>query len=646
MYKCYFGNIFRFLVNVCLCSISLNGYTQDKQILLSDDILLPLPTHHSPSRTSTPHLHQDESVRTSAVSLVLPFFDDFSYEGVLPDPAIWDVGDTADVPLISRRMAINPPSYGTATFDGANASGLVYATNLLSGPADRLVSQPIDLSAFRPFDNVILSFFLQAQGKGNAPEASDRFTVSFKNQEGEFQEVFTLSGDSNTQFIQHVIPLSDQAFFHSDFQMAFQNIGSLNGYLDQWHLDYVLLDVDRGDVSENTNYEDISPIHLIRSPLDPFTGIPLNVFQDKNDWFQPVNLLISNLSNSSQNGNVEASISDPVNNRNFTNGGVINSSFTIPADQVSIVATANTFTNQSFDTFGAYKVSLQSSGIGDAVANNNQVIEQFPIDSLLAYDDGEADAAYGINNARGFGVQVTLDEPRLLTAVWMSFVPGTFFNPNTNQSIDLADRAFRLAVWNAPDPDSIFYRQLDGTKVVYGSEIDHFERFVLTEPQLMEGTFWVGLQQLDGVPIGLGFDLTYENDALCFWDSIGTWTSTRLGGTFMIRPEFAQREIITSNLPDIDKETPYLTLYPSPIDNDHWYIQIENGLTGELLSISSQLFNMEGKLVSQILPSTREGNQIHYRLSSPLPSGIYVQYIEMEYVNRNPMMSYLKVYIP
>ncbi|MEM9931629.1 MAG: hypothetical protein AAF840_17615, partial [Bacteroidota bacterium] len=43
----------------------------------------------------------------------LPFFDDFAYEGIRPNPGLWQDDDV----LINRNFAIDPPSIGVATFD-------------------------------------------------------------------------------------------------------------------------------------------------------------------------------------------------------------------------------------------------------------------------------------------------------------------------------------------------------------------------------------------------------------------------------------------------------------------------------------------------------------------------------------------------
>lgn len=632
-----------FTTLLCICNgLLVSILAQEGQLLLSDDDILQAnyPYEYVKEKPQRAFPINSRSKKAS-----LPFFDDFSNEGLFPLASLWDLGDTSNVPLITHGLAINPPSRGVLSFDGASANGLVYSRSLDVGLADRLVSLPIDLSGFTSGDNVVLTFFLQAQGRGNAPEAEDLFTVWFKNSNGEFEEVFSTEGRNVEPFEQIVIRVDNVEFLHSDFQMAFENIGSLNGYLDQWHLDYLFLDANRVGVNENTTYLDVSPVNIEGSPLNPFTAIPLNIFQNFRRLFQPFSILVSNLDGNSINGNLELILTDPIGGRNFDQGGLINAPFTVGPTSVEIISIDQAFDDQIFDQVGAYEISLSTSLNNDTREENDNFTIRFPIDSVLAFDDGEADAAYGTNNARGFGIRVNSDEPVLLTAVWMSFVPSIFFNPNTNQSTDLEGIPFRLAVWNESDPDSIIYRQLDGTRVVYGETIDHFERFELTEPQLLSGTFWVGMQQLDGIPISLGFDLTYDNDELCFWDSLGTWTSTRLGGTFMIRPEFAQGDISTSLNSSFSSKSESMKIFPMPIDDGHWIVAVS--VPGSIQSVRTQLYNLEGKQVLKEMIPEIKGNHLHYFLpeSIELPKGIYIQQQQLEMRDGTYIVYKNKLYI-
>src|SRR5690606_38799936 len=116
--------------------------------------------------------------------LTLPFFDDFSKptSGLYPDTMRWK--DRYSV-WVNDGMAIRPPTINVATFDGLDSAGRPYSANdiLLTGYADELTSQPIDLSvaalsvAERP--SVYLSFFYQWQGNIEAPDEKDFLELDF-----------------------------------------------------------------------------------------------------------------------------------------------------------------------------------------------------------------------------------------------------------------------------------------------------------------------------------------------------------------------------------------------------------------------------------------------------------------------------------
>src|SRR5690606_37405864 len=96
----------------------------------------------------------------------LPFFDDFSQQYYYPDADKWE----DNYVYINSNYAVNPISYGVATFDGLDSTGYPYNFNnpTSHGVADYLTSKPIDLSSVT--DSVYLSFFFQPQGNGNRPE--------------------------------------------------------------------------------------------------------------------------------------------------------------------------------------------------------------------------------------------------------------------------------------------------------------------------------------------------------------------------------------------------------------------------------------------------------------------------------------------
>ena len=75
-------------------------------------------------------------------TLELPFWDDFSTSLLIPDSSRWIVGENVNV---NKGRGLNAPSMNVATFDGTDRSGIPYADTDANGPADSLISQPINL---------------------------------------------------------------------------------------------------------------------------------------------------------------------------------------------------------------------------------------------------------------------------------------------------------------------------------------------------------------------------------------------------------------------------------------------------------------------------------------------------------------------
>ncbi|MEJ0032627.1 MAG: hypothetical protein WDO15_20740 [Bacteroidota bacterium] len=89
--------------------------------------------------------------RTQA--LVLPFWEDFSdTETSYANEDLWQYGRSI---LVNTGLPINPPSLRVATFDGIDSLGKPYSSTdiLAKGYADKLVSNPIDLTAI-PDENM------------------------------------------------------------------------------------------------------------------------------------------------------------------------------------------------------------------------------------------------------------------------------------------------------------------------------------------------------------------------------------------------------------------------------------------------------------------------------------------------------------
>lgn len=126
--------------------------------------------------------HSEKNVKKSSANTVsLPFFDDFTESDVAPDAAKWQNRNV----LINSGFPTFPVNFNAATFDVLDETGKVYSRASTSPfVADSLLSNEINLvdengDRLSPADSLYFSFYYQPQGKGDAPETTDSLVLMF-----------------------------------------------------------------------------------------------------------------------------------------------------------------------------------------------------------------------------------------------------------------------------------------------------------------------------------------------------------------------------------------------------------------------------------------------------------------------------------
>ncbi|MEL6251255.1 MAG: hypothetical protein AAFR87_04510 [Bacteroidota bacterium] len=554
---------------------------------------------------------------TLIFSTAQPFFDDFSSENTRPDASLWYDPKMEDrgIPDRTRNAAINPPSRGSLQFDGRNSDGSPYEIRSLAfGKADLLLSHYIDLRGFTASSNIHLSFYLQAGGRGESPEATDSFRVAFLTPSDTFLVYSRAGGNEDFQYVS--IPVNRVQWFVEEFQIAFENKGSLNGAIDVWHLDYVYMAPNRNGSTLGLN--DQSAVGLISSPFAPFSAMPLKHFQLSGGNSRMFDAELSNVGNNNGNLSVNAELSETF----------LNTPLSPPFSQtenLNLGAGSNNTLN--FSPFASQNLSAPSvleleinSNSSDDRLENNAFREKFRVDSILAYDDGEADMGLGLNRPLGMGIEVNLDEADSVSAVWISFVPTLNFNPVNNAIDYMEGRSFRFRIWSFPHPDSILYEQVNDMKVTYGDEANTYVRFPLNRNVAVDGTFWLGVQQLNTLPIGVGYDLSYDNDNKCYYDSSGVWTNFNLGGSLMIRPEFFNtNEVVLSSRDNLKSS---IRLYPNPVNTQKIYLNISP--TSDIISYKACLMDLKGSLIQEYSSFELYSGEIQFDIPENVQAGLYI----------------------
>ncbi len=590
------------------------------QEVLSTDAGLPsrsLPSHYK----SVPAL---QGARITA--LTLPFFDDFSSGDLSPDTNRWSM-HPQDVlrPAISVEKGHNVPSKGVLTFDGANFKGQKYDATFASGPRDTLTSQPIDLSAYNALSGVALSFQVQLGGAGEAPDPDDSLVVLFDTTGNfDYMEVWTLhgTGSAMSTFQSYFIPVDSSIFFHGLFRFKFVSYGSLNGELDQFHVDYVYLNTSR--LVTDPQPIDVSPIRFTQSPFYPNTAIPRKQFLRGGAAVTGTRTLVSNAGDASGMATLSLSIDDPIGGNAFSGTTLVSATLAVLPGFGHDTVNGLAFSSQASNMvqYGGVQVEALKTATADQHPENDTLRKTYPVDSLLALDDGVSDFGYGLTTARAFCQEFHIDQPDTLVAVWIHFAPTIHFNQATNVSTDLENKGFRLVVWDTLGVDSSLIETSGGMNVDYGTSLNEFIRYQLIHDTVVPTTFWIGLRQVDGMAIGIGYDRNQSERRIYFENASHTFQLSTNRGTLMIRPEFkVPRNTIVAVKEVTVPQTIAFQIAPHPVQGAQIGIQMEDAAL--LRHITCELYDLQGRQL-QTWEMSRPMSKIELNLSQPAVPAYYM----------------------
>ncbi|MFT4737732.1 MAG: hypothetical protein ACI92W_001846 [Paraglaciecola sp.] len=513
----------------------------------------------------------------------LPFWDDFSKYKRL-DTTLWDFGK--DV-YINGTQAINPPTVNVATFDGINSLGQPYQESaVFNGPSDSLVSKPINLSGLEEDikNTVYLSFYWQLKGLGEIPNEEDSLRISFLDSSNRWivqdinpdRDLQSLTGglsnlvfdsDSVQVFQQIILQVSDTAFFHAGFKFKFESFTSLNGVYDSWHIDYVYLNSHR-NASDLTHF-DRAISSKTTSLFYPYVSITTDEYlANTSQYTRYETVVLSNLDNSFH----PARFSYQVNNLSSGASGTLN--FVVPADlqpleqgrQVQITnytlppveQDSTIIETEIVYITGDKRLFEEVNPAGDTVfldpdlTSNDTLRSLYTIHNYLAYDDGSAEFAAGINLFSGqLAVAFVLNEPDTLTDISIQF-------PSISPSS--VGESLTIKVWTDLDNTALL-REVGG--IIEASQRDEFQTFSLSSnPVIVSDTFYIGFEQFTDNYIGVGFDRNNQGGAQMIYSNTNRdWTQNdRLEGSLMIRPIFKNSDFILSLKSEID----LISFYPNP----------------------------------------------------------------------------------
>lgn len=609
--------------------------------LFSQEVLTDLTTNPAIiKKYSERHFSNAKFKFITPDTIALPFLDDFSKEDIYPDASLWLDSNV----FINRDYPIQPPTLGAATFDGVSKTGCPYDTtagSTISAAADKLTSKPINL-ALLPSDSVYLSFYWQAEGRGNDPESSDTLLLDFRNPITQvWTNVWYKKGynpsPSDTSFRLVTIPITDPAFLKTAFQFRFRNNATTSGNVDHWHIDYVLLDKNRS--MGDTIFSDVSFAYNCRSLLKNYYAMPWKQYQ-ASEMKTNLDFLIRNNDTVQKNTSFGYEIFNSVGGSEATYSGGSNNCPPYPGywanpamSNPPIVATSTPYAYPALTDAASFTIEcMMGTTLNDKDKWNDTLRFKQNFHNYYAYDDGTVEAGYGLNVYGGqMAYKFSLNTQDTLVAVQMLF---NWMPPKVSQ------RQFKIRVWAdaGGSPGTMLYEDtLVSPKYQYqmhntwGNLTNIFHTYVFKVPQILNGTFYVGLIQYccngSNELINIGYDKNTDSGNKMFYNTGGGWSQSTLAqkGSWMIRPVFGD----TNGLAGVNEQTtaPEFYIYPNPTKGEFTIGSVPANQTVRMSAASGQLiiYNLFGEV---ILSQTLEGKEQTITLYAP--SGIYFLHIQDE----------------
>jgi hypothetical protein len=545
----------------------------------------------------------------------LPFFDDFSGHSYFPDPGKW----IDDYVFINNTYSDRQITSGIATFDALDNNGRLYSTASSYGfQSDQLTSQPVNLS-YTAADNIWLSFLYQAGGLGDSPEPEDSLTLQFlAPDENKWYSIWKAAGTTDLTFKSAIIRITDQRFLKSGFQFRFVNYASLSpnqndpsmvGNCDHWNLDYVLLNRNRN--AGDTIFSDVAFTLPIRSVLKNHEAMPWKQYREieLQEMGSSVPVHYRNNDTITRNVTRDFIIWDVYNNSTsyqFSAGATNIGPLTSVDYNANIVYSFNSANNDS----ALFRITAMLKTDQFDPKRNDTMVYYQTFKNYFAFDDGTAEAGYGIN---GLGSRNAMFAFR-----FRSFIADTVraiticFNDSYT---DANKRAFDLMVWDDNNglPGNIIYTQ-EEVMVEQGQNINGFYTYKLQEKVSVNGIFYVGWRQRSESFLNAGLDVNTPNGGKQFYWLNGEWQQSQVTGTVMIHPVVGDALIVTSVNDVIYNDKKLIRIWPNPA-TDHITIDVGDQIYSGDGSVT--IMDLSGRELKKTVLSERID-------ISSLPAGIYI----------------------
>lgn len=583
---------------------------------------------------------------TPLTAMKLPFWDDFSFNATsssnfyYPNDTLWENSRTV---WVNDVMGINPPSVYVATFDGYDSLGKPYSSVILTrGFADQMTSRGLrtDLIEATQRPSTFISFFYQFQGNGEASDRGDVLNLYFKDKDGIWSLVWQIENRDDldpNQFVPVQVAITDDRYFHGNFQFRFQNFGRLSGAYDTWNIDYVYVSNGNHNLASNpfpdrTISRNLSPIfgayssipykHLKTSPSE-IVSSSFDLYNLRTGNIQPINFssfltrvsyyhkkvdntFVPTFIDSTTHQLDDAVDAGSVSSLEHKTVSLVNKPSISGADPLTdsiifkLKVSINTKDNLTPANNGDYLAAIFSPV---DFRRNDTIRYNFYASSYYAYDDGVAEYGAKIN---GLGTQLAYEFDMKTTATDTIVAIDTYFPKFGDES----SQSIQLHVLSGLSGNESDYLVRHAMQIKRTSR-DSLKRVFLSTPAVVKGKFYVGWKLLTSSIIPIGLDRNNDSGSKLYVNTTGTWVqNTDLKGSLMIRPVFIRKGEPPPNTAVPDEN--FAKLYPNPSSGTFFLPKDAQNIF---------VYDATGKPVGFAREETYENQQV--TLISP-SAGIYI----------------------
>ena len=499
--------------------------------------------------------------------------------------------------FLNDNYAINPWTIGVATFDGLNEAGYPHDWTIsgASDWADQLTSKPIDLSQKGVGDSLYLSFYYQAGGRGDAPESDDSLVLElYLPSNGAWQSFWGINGfTSDEWYYQHLL-LDEPAYFQNGFQFRFRSYGALTGSLDHWNLDYVYLNESRS--LADTSMSDWAFTQPPLSMLDQFTAMPWKHYQQIAQDITLDQLILPSYNSSSSQKLLQPCAMDVFYEGNLeTTVPYVASVLNVPPlsyfDMLYSPGSGFEFEPQINDTFVQFDVRfyIATNTTPERLKENDTIYHHQIFENFYAYDDGSAEAAYGlVGQGAELAYRFVLPDGisnDTLRALKMHF------SPSVN---DASGDPFFIQIWedSMGVPGNLMYTTDDFNLPVfyypeYNLGVNGYYEYELPMLVPVSDTFYIGWRQSSADRLNIGFDRNVNRKQDIFYNLGTGFQNTIFDGALMMRPVFTSAMDNVASIPVLENKNYRLKVYPNPANQ---FLTIDSYSTGEV-----EVFDLHGR---------------------------------------------------